>query len=50
MTDLGMWISILIWPAGVAMLVLAVHLTHRRERARWLGGSAADGAHKKPAE
>ena len=35
MSDLIYWISVLLWPAGVAVVVLAVHLQARRSERRW---------------
>jgi hypothetical protein len=33
-SDLGYWASILLWPAGVALLVLAVEVTGRLAEAK----------------
>ncbi len=34
MSDLSYWASILVWPAGVALLVLAVEVTSRVAEAK----------------
>ena len=50
MTELAYWANILLWPASVVLVVVALDLLHRRDEARWAREARDRKGSRSPAE